>query len=151
MFGRVLCETIESAIPTQRLEDDRWNRTGWKSSGDSPTSRWVVSAWITSSSTLTAWSGIDDSPCATARRGSEVTLRRVTRTAHCIMTTVEQPEVPRDNRILQTIARDNRMSTETMGQLPCAGLFGEVDSPGTVAIGDVLTIDLAADPRPQTG
>ena len=93
----------------------------------------------------------DDWAGSTLRLGSEVTLRRVTRTARCIMTTVEQPEVPRDNRILQTIARDNRMSTETMGQLPCAGLFGEVDSPGTVAIGDVLTIDLAADPRPQTG
>ncbi len=93
----------------------------------------------------------DDWAGSTVRLGSEVALFRVARAARCIMTSVEQPGVPRDNRILQTIARENRMSTETMGQLPCAGLFAEVESPGTVAEGDVLTIDRVAAQRAQTG
>jgi len=93
----------------------------------------------------------DDWAGSTVRLGSEVALARVTRAARCIMTSVEQPGVPRDNRILQTIARENRMPTESMGQLPCAGLFAEVESPGIVAEGDALTIDRVAAQRGQTG
>lgn len=86
----------------------------------------------------------DDWAGSTVRLGSQVTLSRVTRAARCIMTSVEQPGVPRDNRILQTIARENRMPTESMGQLPCAGLFAEVESPGIVAEGDVPTVHQVA-------
>jgi len=93
----------------------------------------------------------DDWAGSTVRLGSDVALFRVTRTARCIMTSVEQPGIPRDNRILQAIARENRMSIETMGQLPCAGLFGEVDSPGIVAQGDLLAIDRVAAERAPTG
>ena len=93
----------------------------------------------------------DDWAGSTVRLGSEVALFRVARTARCIMTSLEQPGIPRDNKILQAIARENRMSTETMGQLPCAGLFGEVESPGIVAEGDVLTIDRVAAERTHTG
>lgn len=92
----------------------------------------------------------DDWAGSTLRVGSEVALLRVVTAARCIMTSVEQPGVPRDNRILQTITRDNRMSTETLGQLPCAGLFAEVASPGTVTEGDVLTIDRVAAQRAST-
>ncbi len=50
------------------------------------------------------------------------------------MTCIDQPGIPTDSKILQSIARENRMSTETMGQLHCAGLFGEVHSPGIVVV-----------------
>lgn len=93
----------------------------------------------------------DDWAGSTVRLGPEVTLCRVARTARCIMTSVEQPGVPRDNRILQAIARENRMSIETMGELPCAGLFGEVESSGTVVEGHMLTIDKVAGEHAPTG
>jgi uncharacterized protein len=93
----------------------------------------------------------DDWAGSTVQLGSEVALFRVMRAARCIMTSVEQPGVPRDNRILQTIARENRMPTEFLGQLPCAGIFAEVEHPGVVAEGDVLTIYRVAAGRGQTG
>ena len=64
---------------------------------------------------------------------------RVTRAARCIMTTVEQPGLDRDNRILQAIARENRVPTDIVGPLPCAGIFAEVARAGVVRLGTPLT------------
>ena len=60
------------------------------------------------------------------------------------MTSVEQPGLTRDHRILQAIARENRVDSEWLGPLPCAGLFAEVQAAGTVSAGDALTIERVA-------
>lgn len=72
--------------------------------------------------------------------GPDVVLGGVLRAPRCVMTSVEQPELPRDNRILQSIARENRIETPGHGPLPCTGIFAEVARAGTVSIGDALTI-----------
>ncbi len=46
----------------------------------------------------------DDWAGSTVRLGSDVALVRVAKTARRIMTCVEQPGIPRDNKILQSVA-----------------------------------------------
>lgn len=86
----------------------------------------------------------DDWAGSTLYVGPSATLQRVISAARCIMTSVEQPGLTRDHRILQAIARENRVDSEWLGPLPCAGLFAEVQAPGTVSAGDALTIERAA-------
>jgi uncharacterized protein YcbX len=81
---------------------------------------------------------------STLHIGTDVVLDRVTRAVRCVMTTVEQPGMARDLRILQAINRENRVVTDLAGPLPCAGLFAEVDRAGTISAGDCLRIERAA-------
>jgi uncharacterized protein YcbX len=86
----------------------------------------------------------DDWAGSALRVGPELALDRVIRAARCVMTSVEQPDLPADKRILQSIARENRVETAEVGPMPCAGLFAEVHTSGTVSEGDPL---VCVDPR----
>ncbi len=81
-----------------------------------------------------AWAG------SALRIGPDVVLGRVTPAARCTMTSVAQPGLPRDNRILQSIARENRVVAGDYGPLPAAGLFAEVATSGVIAAGDTVTV-----------
>jgi uncharacterized protein YcbX len=72
--------------------------------------------------------------------GSELTLERITPAARCNMTSVEQPGLPADDRILRAIAREHRVTFPTVGTLPCAGVFAEVATAGVVRISDEITV-----------
>jgi uncharacterized protein len=72
--------------------------------------------------------------------GDELALERITPAARCTMTSVEQPGLPADDRILRAIAREHRVTFPTVGTLPCAGVFAEVATPGVVRIADEITV-----------
>lgn len=61
------------------------------------------------------------------------------------MTSVEQPGLPADDRILRAIAREHRVTFPTVGTLPCAGVFAEVATAGVARIGEEITV--IPDPR----
>jgi uncharacterized protein YcbX len=60
-------------------------------------------------------------------------------TMRCIMTTMAQPGLPRDPALLVTIARNNRL-TIGGGEWACAGSYGSVAAPGTVRVGDPVSV-----------
>jgi uncharacterized protein len=61
-----------------------------------------------------------------------------TASPRCIMTTVEQDDLPKDPTILQTIAKHNRQELFGAGNFACLGVYAEVTSPGEISEGDTL-------------
>jgi MOSC domain-containing protein len=57
----------------------------------------------------------------------------------CVMTTLAQPQLPRQPAILQTIARINRRKNDS-GSFACLGAYATVARPGVVRTGDEVTI-----------
>jgi uncharacterized protein len=72
--------------------------------------------------------------------GPEVRAQGIISVPRCVITTLDQQELPRDNAVLQTIARHNRIDIPTLGPSPCAGLYAIVASGGTVRRGDQVAI-----------
>lgn len=72
--------------------------------------------------------------------GPNVVLRGLGRAPRCIMTSVEQPGLDRDDRVFLAIARDHRVEVPGKGPLPCAGVLGEVWAGGTVEVGDDISL-----------
>ena len=61
-------------------------------------------------------------------------------TMRCVMTTLPQEELAADRETLRTIAAHNRIEITGLGQWACAGVYGDVASPGTVRVGDAVTV-----------
>jgi uncharacterized protein len=57
----------------------------------------------------------------------------------CVMTTLEQPGLPRQPAVLQTIAQHNRTEFAGFGNFACLGIYAEVSAAGEIAVGDELT------------
>ncbi|WP_232661525.1 MOSC domain-containing protein [Pseudonocardia sp. TRM90224] len=57
-------------------------------------------------------------------------------TMRCVMTTLAQGDLPRDAETLRTIAKHNRIEIPEMGKWACAGVYGEVETPGEVGVGN---------------
>lgn len=57
----------------------------------------------------------------------------------CVMTTVAQGDLPREPAVLQTIAAENKLSNE-LGVFACLGCYASVTTPGTVNVGDPITL-----------
>ena len=71
---------------------------------------------------------------------------RLAVTAHtprCVMTTLAQPGLERDPKILQTAAQGNRQPVASLGLFACTGAYAEVVTPGVLRRGEV--IEVAAD------
>lgn len=64
--------------------------------------------------------------------GAELRLRITGGCPRCVMTTLEQPGLPKDTGILRTAARQNDTQV---------GVYGEVVQPGTVHRQDAITLD----------
>lgn len=58
----------------------------------------------------------------------------------CVMPTLAQDDLPRDNAILHTLVRHNRLELEPGARYPCAGAYGVVEQAGTVRVGDPVAI-----------
>jgi uncharacterized protein YcbX len=58
----------------------------------------------------------------------------------CVMTTLAQGDLPRDNDILRTLTRHNRIQVGSAGQFPCAGVYAVIAAPGTLKTGDRVTV-----------
>ncbi len=57
----------------------------------------------------------------------------------CVMTTLAQDDLPKDNEILRTMARHNKIDVAG-GLYPCAGVYAVVDTPGTMQTGDEVAL-----------
>jgi uncharacterized protein YcbX len=77
--------------------------------------------------------------------GATMTLGGVTAsglfpTMRCIMTTLAQGDLPRDNGVLQRIARENRVDLPGFGVWSCVGAYLSVSQPGRIAVGDTVAV-----------
>lgn len=61
-------------------------------------------------------------------------------TARCVMTTVEQNGLPRQNGILQALARENRHDYK-MGTFAAFGSYAAIQQVGAISVGDEVVID----------
>jgi uncharacterized protein YcbX len=58
----------------------------------------------------------------------------------CVMPTLAQDDLPRDNDILRTLVRHNRLEIEPGRRYPCAGVYGVVEQAGAVRLGDRVAV-----------
>jgi uncharacterized protein YcbX len=84
------------------------------------------------------WSG------AGMRFGPELEASVLIPTMRCIMTTLAQGDLPRDNAVLRTVARHNRIEIPGLGTWSCVGAYATVTTPGPVQLGDEVVVDQAA-------
>lgn len=61
--------------------------------------------------------------------------------ARCVMTTLAQDDLPDDRDIMRTMMAHNRIPVAGSAPKPCAGVYAAVATPGTVAVGDRVTIE----------
>lgn len=70
----------------------------------------------------------------------DVRLRGILPTPRCSVPTLEHGDLPREPRAVRPLLTDNRIDVPGFGVLPCAGLYAEVLTPGTVRVGDPVTV-----------
>jgi uncharacterized protein len=80
------------------------------------------------------WSG------AEAKFGDALSASVLIPTMRCIMTTLAQGELPRDNEVLRTVTRHNRIEIPGLGTWSCVGAYAAVTSPGPVQLGDEVAL-----------
>jgi len=84
------------------------------------------------------WSG------ASARFGGVLTASVLLPTMRCIMTTLAQGDLPRDNNVLRALTRHNRVEIPGLGTWSCVGAYAAVVAAGPVRLGDDVVIEHAA-------
>jgi uncharacterized protein YcbX len=72
--------------------------------------------------------------------GGSVRLAVAMPDPRCVMTTVAQPELPRDPTILKALVKYNRLDVGGGGLYPCAGVYAATASPGTIRRGDPVSL-----------
>jgi uncharacterized protein YcbX len=77
---------------------------------------------------------------APLRVGEAMTGTVLIPTMRCIMTTLAQGDLPRDNKVLQTLTHANRIDIPGLGTWSCVGAYATVDNAGFIAVGDAATI-----------
>ena len=82
-----------------------------------------------------AWIGQD------LQIGAGARVNIVASTPRCIMPTLSQGDLARDPEILRTMARANRRPLGEFGLFAAAGAYAEVVTPGTVRVGDEVTVE----------
>jgi hypothetical protein len=75
------------------------------------------------------WSG------AAMRFGDALTASVLIPTMRCIMTTLAQGDLPRDNEVLRTVTRHNRIEIGGLGTWSCVGAYATVTAAGPVRLG----------------
>jgi uncharacterized protein YcbX len=58
----------------------------------------------------------------------------------CVMTTLAQDDLPRDTAILRVMAEHNLLEIVPGVRYPCAGVYAAVVAPGTLRVGDPVSI-----------
>ncbi len=83
----------------------------------------------------------NDWPGRTLAVGPVVRIRASTPTARCVMTTLAQEGLPKDDEVLRTLARSNRLALPGGGPgWACAGVYADLVTPGTVRRGDPVAL-----------
>jgi len=80
------------------------------------------------------WTGAD------VRFGGALGASVLLPTMRCIMTTLAQGDLPRDNQVLRTLTRHNRIEIAGLGTWSCVGAYAAVTTPGAVQVGDDVTL-----------
>jgi uncharacterized protein YcbX len=111
---------LAELLPDSRVEVDRFRPGLVLDLGDEPAG-FVENDWLGRSARL-----------------GDATVEFTGSTPRCVMTTLGQGDLPDDKRILQGLARHNRLTLEGMGDFACLGHYAEVTEPGRVAVGDPL-------------
>jgi uncharacterized protein YcbX len=58
----------------------------------------------------------------------------------CVMTTLAQGPLPADREVLRTITKHNAIDIGLGSELPCVGVYAEVDAAATIHVGDEVTL-----------
>jgi uncharacterized protein YcbX len=82
----------------------------------------------------------NDWPGRTLAIGADVHAAVTLPTMRCVMTTLAQGDLPKDGGLLRTIAKHNRIEITGLGQWACAGTYADVSAPGSVRVGDPVTL-----------
>ncbi len=90
-------------------------------------------------------------PGTTIRFGAALQTTVLLPTMRCIMTTLAQGDLPRDNEVLRTVSRHNRIEISGLGTWSCVGAYAAVVEPGNVQLGDEVIIDRSANDVPTAG
>jgi uncharacterized protein YcbX len=61
--------------------------------------------------------------------------------ARCVMTTLAQGDLPRDNNVIRTLVQHNKLQVGELGQFPCAGVYAVVAQPGIIRVGDQVALN----------
>jgi len=59
----------------------------------------------------------------------------------CVMTTLAQDDLPRDNDIMRAMVQHNRLQVADAGKFPCAGVYAVVQTPGSLRVGDNVMLN----------
>jgi len=71
----------------------------------------------------------------------DLVLELTAASPRCVMTTLAQPDLPRDREILKTVARHHKLDFNGFGDFACLGAYANVVRPGRIAVGDPVTLD----------
>jgi uncharacterized protein YcbX len=82
----------------------------------------------------------NDWPGQTLAVGADLQVDVSLATMRCVMTTLAQGDLPQDRGLLRTIATHNRIEIPGLGSWACAGAYAGVKQPGSVAVGDTVSI-----------
>lgn len=79
------------------------------------------------------------------RLGPIVIVKILMPSMRCVMTTLEQPGLPSDPRILRSLVRANMVDIPGAGKYPCIGVYGslsrKLSTGGLVNVGDPCLLD----------
>lgn len=72
--------------------------------------------------------------------GDAVRLHVALPDPRCVMTTLAQNDLPKDNDILRTLAQHNMIQVGDAGRYPCVGVYAVVEAAGTMHTGDKVEL-----------
>lgn len=72
--------------------------------------------------------------------GDSVVLHIAMPDPRCVMTTLPQAGLPKDDGILKTLAAENRLDVGGGALFPCAGVYAVAAAVGTVRVGDAVAV-----------
>jgi len=58
----------------------------------------------------------------------------------CVMTTLAQDGIPKDNHVLRTLVEHNRLDIMGSGKFPCAGVYAVIGATGLVRVNDSVEL-----------
>jgi uncharacterized protein len=73
--------------------------------------------------------------------GPDVVLHAAMPTPRCVMTTLQQGDLPHDARILRAVAGVDFRKVPVLGDKPCAGVYTDVVNSGVVRRGDPVGVE----------
>lgn len=72
--------------------------------------------------------------------GNNVPLMITMPDPRCVMTTLSQNGIPKDNYVLRTLVDHNRLDIMGSGKFPCAGVYAVVETVGLVSVNDIVEL-----------